>query len=262
MNWLRLKSRLHQVQNTHSDVNWPHSSTGAEPGLAQPLGTGKAALCACGLWRARTMLLLNSCDLWQLNYRFSADLRISIQCLWQKGCLGKMNKQLWQIPGIQVLAGISKEATVTNRGPQHRTRPLRNRCLSPHRPGLGAGPGTHTSLRTWLPLQEHKWTQTSTNTPKQQARNPAPSDQRDSEYSFSRTTTELVFENIIQQARSHVRNKSGFRDPAWCFSLLTALLHYFIDNKGLSLDNSVCGYPLQESLQHLIYQIPKTWIQL
>lgn len=151
IDWLRLKSCLNQVQNTDSNVNWPHSSTGTE----QPLGTGKAALCVCGLWRARTMLLLNSCHLWQLNYTFSADLWISVLCLRQKGCLGKMNnEQLWQIPGIQVLAGISKEATVTNRGPQHRTRPLRSRCLSPHHPGLGAGPGTHTWLRTWLPLQD------------------------------------------------------------------------------------------------------------
>lgn len=67
------------------------------------------------------------------------------------------NKQL--TAGIQVLAGISEEATVTNRGPLRRTRPLRNHCPSPRRPGLGAGPGTHTWLRTWLPLQntrEHK----------------------------------------------------------------------------------------------------------
>lgn len=186
--------------------HWPWASTAT--------GNSKGCSLCPWLWRARAMLLLNSCHLWQPNYEFSVDVWISVLCPWQKGCLGKMsNKQLWQTPGIQVLAGISKEAAVTNRGPQRRTRPLRNRCPSPRHPGLGAGPGTHTWLRTWLPLQEHKGTQTSSNIPKQQARNPAPSDHRESEYPFSRTTTE----NIIQQARSCVRSKSGFRDPAWCF---------------------------------------------
>lgn len=65
-----------------------------------------------------------------------------------------MTDTVGEIPGIPVLVSISKETTVTNRGPQRRTPPLRNHCLNLHRLGLGAELGIHTSLKTWLPLYE------------------------------------------------------------------------------------------------------------
>lgn len=90
----------------HRHRTWASTATGNRKGSF-----------VCGLWRARTMLLLNSCHLQPLNYSFSADLWISILSLWQKGCLGKTrNKQLRQIPGIQVLAVFQKKQLLPTAG--------------------------------------------------------------------------------------------------------------------------------------------------
>lgn len=73
---------------------------GTELVLAHPLGRGKADICVLGLLRTRTMFLLNSSDLWQLNYRFSADFWVFILLCGKKNVLARqvINKELLNRP--------------------------------------------------------------------------------------------------------------------------------------------------------------------
>lgn len=71
---------------------------------------------------------------------------------WQKERLGEIS---WF---LVLFCFFPKETALTNRVPQRRTPPLRNRCPNPRLLGRGAEPGIRTWLRTWLPLGKENTT--------------------------------------------------------------------------------------------------------
>lgn len=153
-------TRLRTAVTEHTQ--WQELTTlqhGTELVLAYPLARGKAAICVVGLFQwLVTAKLQIFCRFLRLFFftgakgMFQQDESINEEILNRPNCSPDRH---------QGLAGISKETAVTNRGPRHRTRPLHSHCLNLHRLGLGAELGTHTWLKTWLPLQEYKRTQTS-----------------------------------------------------------------------------------------------------